>query len=457
MIGSFLNSRYSLIFFGVLLTSFAFAQQPEAKLYTLEEAVRTAMQKNPDLTAARLEVERADARVLEAWGYALPALDLSGQYSRALKKPVFFLPDFQNPNSGRIVPIEIGSNHSVNMSLTARQTLFNSTVIIGIGAARVYSDAAREIFRAKELETVTKVRKAYYGVLMAGEAHRMMQSTFKNAQENLRNVQLLRKQGLLSEYDELRATVGVENLQPAVIQSENGYALAMDGLRGAMGSDPSEPIEVDGKLTFQPVDESMIAHATEAVLQANPHLRAMRLQVDVNKAFVNAERSNYFPTLAAFGNYQYQVAKNSLNISTGDFIASSTVGLSLTMSLFQGLQTNARVEQAQLETRKSQEQLVGFETNIRTAVHSIVLQLQQSKKRVEAQARTVEQAERGYKIATTRFLSGSGTQLEVNDAQLALNQAQVNRFQAVYDYLIASADFDQVLGRLPAYASKNID
>ena len=61
-------------------------------------------------------------------------------------------------------------------------------------------------------------------------------------------------------------------------------------------------------------------------------------------------------------------------------------------------------------------------------------------------------AERGYKIVTTRFLSNAATQLEVNDAQLALTQAKVNRIQAIYDYLSSAADLQQIIGHLPSYA-----
>ena len=87
-----------------------------------------------------------------------------------------------------------------------------------------------------------------------------------------------------------------------------------------------------------------------------------------------------------------------------------------------------------------------------TGVHSVKSNLQQARKRVEAQDKTVEMAERGYKIVTTRFLSSAATQLEVNDAQLALTQAKVNRIQAIYDYLVASAELDQLIGHLPSYA-----
>jgi outer membrane protein TolC len=61
----------------------------------------------------------------------------------------------------------------------------------------------------------------------------------------------------------------------------------------------------------------------------------------------------------------------------------------------------------------------------------------------------VEQAERGYRIATTRYTSGAGTLLEVNDANLAWINAKVNKIQAFYDYVVASADLDQLLGRVP--------
>lgn len=428
-----------------------------AKVLTIDEAIQIALQKNQDLVSARLEVEKADAKVNEAIGTALPAFDFSGRYTRALKKPVFFLPDFSDLSSGRTVPVRIGSDHAVEMSLSARQVLFNAAVITGVGAARIYLNAARDMYRSKQAETVAKVRKAFYGVLLAKEVSLMMQSNLKNAEENLKNVRLMKQQGLVSEYDELRAIVGVENLKPAVIQAENNYALAVDGLRMAMGVGPSEEYIIQGMLEFTAVDQGILASAMETVLEKNSSLNALRHQVDVNKAIVNIERSNYLPTLAAFGNYQYQVAKNDLRISTRDFIGSSVVGLQLSINLFQGLQTNARVDQAKVDVRKAEEQLTSVENSLRTAVHSVLLQLEQSRKRVEAQEKTVEQAERGYKIATTRFTSGSGTQLEVNDAQLALTQAKVNRMQAIYDYLVASADLDQLIGRLPAYVEQVVE
>jgi outer membrane protein len=452
--------RYLIIVLCIVVSTMTVLVAQESvssKELTLEEAIRIGLQQNKDLATARLEVDKADARVREAIGNALPAIDFSGRYTKALEKPVFFLPDFQDLNSGRTVPIRIGSDHAIDMTLSARQILFNSAVFIGVGASKTYSAVARDLYRAKAHETVARIQKAYYGAVLAGEFAELMRSNLNNSNENLRTVTLLTQQGLLSEYDFLRASVGVANLRPVVIQAENSYALALDGLKAVMGVGPSEQFHIKGQLTFEPVDETLLATAPERVIVSNPSLGAMRKQIDVNKAYKGAYRSDYLPTLAAFGNYQYQLAKNSLNISTADFQRSSLVGLSLTFNLFEGFQTSARVEQAELEVRKTEEQVSNLEINLRTFIHSLTLQINQARQRIEAQEKTVEQAEQGYKIAGTRLRSGSGTQLEVNDAQLALNQAKVNKIQAIYDYLVAVAELHQALGVLPENITHEFD
>jgi outer membrane protein TolC len=447
----------------LLLFSSAQAQEVTTRRLSLEEAIRLAMKRNPELITARLEVQRSDARVLEAWGNALPAVDLSGQYVHLVDKPVTFFPDFflysfmkgidstiPKP-SGKLVPVSFSPGFSASASLNVRQILFNGAVFIGVGAANIYSQLARDLYQAKQVETVAKVRKAYYGALLAAEALDLMRSSLRNAEDNLKNVKLMRQQGIVSEYDELRASVGVENLRPMVIQSETNANLALDNLRNTIGAPSNERHTLSDALTFQAVDDAILKRAESLVLELNPGLSAVKRQIELNGAVVNAERTGYLPTIAAFGSYSYNAAKNEFNFSTNDFYKGSTVGLSLSMNLFQGLQTYSRVEQAQLERRKSEEQQISLERNLKTGLGSILGNLQQARKRVEAQGKTVEMAERGYAIVTTRFLNSAATQLEVNDAQLALTQAKVNRVQAIYDYLVASADLDQLIGRLPSF------
>ena len=219
----------------ILAVAFWSTSASAQQVITLDDAVRLAVASNHDLAASKLEVERSDARVKEAWGSALPHLDFGGSYTRALKKPVFFLPDFENPGSGVVTPIEIGSDHAFNLGFNANQILFNATVFIGVGAAKTYSQGARELFRAKTAETVTNARKAFFGVLVAREVKDLVQQTLTNAEENFRTARLLYEQGLVSEFDKLRAEVAVENIRPELYDAEKAERLALNSLRTVIG------------------------------------------------------------------------------------------------------------------------------------------------------------------------------------------------------------------------------
>lgn len=452
--------RIGIVWFVVFFFGYFSLLAAQPRRVSLEDAVRTAVQNNRELLEARHEVGRADARLQEAWGYALPSIDVSGRYTRAIKKPVFFFPNIFDSTAfrrGDVRAIEIGSDNSLDFSLSVSQVLFSSAVITGVSTARIYSQAAREVYRAKELETIASARKAYYAALLAAEARAMMRANLVNAEENVKNATILAAQGLISEYDKLRAEVGLANVRPEVLRAEHSYDLALNNLKLVMGIPVEDSIEVTGTLEFVPVDESILAQAQRSMLEENPALAALRLQLEVNEAIASVERSDYLPTLAAFGNYQLQTQQNDFRISTRDFVKSALVGVTLSFNIFNGFRTGARVEQAALDARKTEERIAHTEQSMKAALQATIMSLLRARQRIEAQQKTVEQAERGYRIAVTRFTSGSGTQLEVNDAQMALTTARTNRMQAVYDYLIASADLDQLLGRRPAYLGSTHD
>lgn len=429
--------------FAVLASSVASAQ---SRTLTLDEAIRIAVDKNRELEIARLETEKANYQVREAVGTALPSLTLSGTYTRALKKPVFFLPDFQNPGSGRIMPIEIGSDNSYQFGFTASQVLFNAAVFTGVGTAKIYRQASRHLYRDTYNKTVSDVKRAFYGVLFTKDVHAMVKASLDNAEKNLRNVRLFFDQGIVSEYDLIRARVQTENVRPSVIEAERNVSLATNGLKMLLGISPAEDVTLVGDLHYDAMDPGIIQGAEQTVIERNEGLRALEQSMRVNEQLVSIYRSESLPTLAAFGDYQWQAQNEHLGrISTNDFVRSSQVGLSLNLNLFNGLQTSARVDQAKVDFMKSQEQFNAAKDAMVTNIQNIRFRIEEARKRIEAQGSNVEQAEKGYAIATTRYQDGSGTQLEVNDADVALMRARVNKAQAMYDYLVARADLEQAL------------
>jgi len=418
---------------------------------TLQDVVLQTLEHNPDLATARMDVGRADALVKEAWGNALPSVNLDASYTRALKRPVFFLPGEFFGEEGGVRAIEVGSTNALAASVSARQILFNSAVFVGLGAASVYSKLSKEQYRAARVDFITRGRRAFYDVLLSKRILNLSIETRDNTEENYRTVKLLADQGLVSEYDLLRAEVTLENVIPEVINAENALKQAENALKNVMAIPYDTEIEVIGELDYIPVEDSLVVSAQQRMLENNPTLAALEHQTEFSDAVVSANKSEYLPVLSAFGNYTYQAQSNQLNTLTNDLVASSQVGLSLSFNVFNGLQSTARVEQAQIDHQKSLEQLSGTKQNLLSATESVLLQLNKARRRIEAQGKTVDQAQRGYEIATTRYSSGLGTQLEVNDAQLALVRANVNKIEAVYEYIVASAELDRLLGRVPDY------
>jgi outer membrane protein TolC len=420
----------------------------QTRTLTLEDAISIAVENNRDLEVSRLEMDKAEYQVNEAYGTALPNISANGTYSRMLKKPVFFLPKkFFDSNAGDgVTAIEVGSDNSYNFGFEATQILFNAAVFTGVGTAKIYQAASRHLYDDSYNRTVTGVKKAFQGVLLAREVLLLMRASLKNAEDNLHNVEVMQKQGIVSEYDFIRAQVQTDNIRPRVIEAERTVVLATNGLKLLLSLPPDHEIEIQGKLELVPVEDVMVSQAEALVVENNAGLRALEDQSRVNEKIATIYRSESLPTLAAFGNYSWQAQNDALSrISTNDFIATSQVGLSLSINLFNGLQTNARVNQAEIDYRKSREQFSAAKDGMVTSAQNIRFRLDEAQRRIESQTRTVEQAEKGYKIAVTRYQTGVGTQLEVNDADLALLQARVNRVQAVYDYSVAKADLEQLL------------
>ncbi len=434
-----------LLFIGLL-----HAQSSQVLELTLDRALELALQKNKDIKVSYLEVKKSKEKLKEARGNLFPSIDASGQYTRNIKKPVIFLPPgtpFGPPGGGPAV-LEIGYDNSYTGSVSASFPLFSKTLYSSLSVAKRNHELARESFRDSKIKTIANVKKSFYGVLLAKSVKDFMQMSLKNAEDNLKNVRRMHKQGLVSDYDLIRAEVQVENIRPVAMQAEDNFQLAKDALKIAIGLDGTQEIKVRGELQYDPSFRLPgLNEALNQVLDKNSTLRQLHFQSLLTKSMIGLEKSSFFPTLIAFGNYQYQTQANDFKFSDYRWVKTTMVGLQLQFPIFHGLSRFAKVQQAQLSHRQVLEQQSAVTEAIKTQLKSILYRIEQARKRIEAQQKSISQAELGYRIAKSRYKNGLGTQLEVNDAEVALTQARVNYAQAIYDYLVAIADYEALTGQ----------
>ena len=438
----------------------------QTQTLTIEEAIQLALENNKDIKVSYLNTEKSRAAVREAFGYALPSLNLTGDFSHFLKKPKMPFPDFEAMltnatynilfvenviprDENKFVPVEtqlqsFALNNSYTASLTLTQILFSSAVFEGIGASQTYYDLSKAELNNTISKTVLSVQKAFYGVLLAREVLDITNASFINAQENFNNVKALYNQGMVSEFDMLQAEVQVENIRPVLLRMENVLMTAKDGLKIAIGVGQNEDVDVSGEIELDSIDIRNEDELIQEALTSNFNILSLELKKQVDEAFIQLDVSEYWPTIAAFGNYSYAGSSDNWDFQN---YAYSTIGLSLTFNLWQGNRTKNAVEQSTITFKQTEEQLLQLKDFTNLEVKSKVQELKRVQSLIDVQERTVKLAERAYSIAKVRYQEGAGSQLELQNADQDLRQARLNRVQAIHSYLVTKYELDQLLGR----------
>lgn len=450
----------------ILLLFIPFISIAQVKTFTIDEAIQTAIDNNRDIKIALMNVQKANAAVSEAFGYALPKLDASASFSHFLKKPKMSFPDFEALLTNatysilfdeNVIPRDDSKFRPVNnilqsfvqsnnfeTSLQLTQTLFSSAVFRGIGASQIYLNLAKEDLRNKVSETVLNVQEAFYGVLLIKELLKITEESFKNAQDNLVTVKAMYNQGLVAEFDKLQAEVQVENIRPVVSQMQNNLLNAKNALKIVIGIDQQTEIDVVGEFSFDKMQNLEEEDLVQQAVHSNYGVKTLMLKEEVDEAFVDLDRAEFWPTLAAFGNYTYAGASDKWNFQN---YSSLTVGLNLSINLFSGGQTKSRIEQSTITYMQTQEQLNQFKDLIETQVKAKLLEIQRVTALLDAQERNINLAQRSYEIAVIKYKEGTATQIEVQNTDLALKQAKINKLQSLHSYMITKFELDQLLGK----------
>lgn len=457
-------SKIFVILCLIISPQLLFSQQRIA----LDEAVKFALKNHPDIKQADYNIKQAASITKETTGNALPSLDFSASYSYTIKGAQVAMPDFgamlnnmtydvlfkENllpedknkflPMGSSLMSMQQKNNLSAQLQLT--QILFNSAVFKGISVSKDYLNLSKLQYNSKVNEIVYNVRKSFAAALMTKEILNIINISYENATTNLKNVRALYNEGFIAEYILLDAEVQVENIKPQIKQAENAVTTCIDALKISIGKSQSENIDILGELEYAqesiPNLEALISEAHENNFNLQLLLQARLL----SEASVAVSESGYYPTLAAFANYGLNGMGNSLGSLTS--YNTSMAGISFSMNLFKGFQTQQKVEQSKIDVYKSDEQIKLLRDAIYMQVKTNINELERISKDIASQERNIGVAERAYNLSTVRLKEGTGNQLEVFNSETALKRARTNLLQSIYDYTQAKYTLDNLLGRI---------
>ncbi len=442
-----INLKYlitvSLLFFSVQAFNIVLSQNQ--KILNLNEAITLAEKNNSDLITARLDQMKAEEKVSQVYSENLvPNLSLTGSYQRYFKKPFF---NISIPNFGTYnVPIGTDNTITTALSISEPIPILGTPVFSGIKIAQVYSRLQTENVKQVQTKIKADVTKSFINVLLLKEVVDVNTQSLTDAQENLRVVEARYKTGTATEFDYLRAKVKVETLLPQLSQSQSNLTLSKKMLKTTIGLKTDDEIDAIGSLTY---DSNEVYGRTEDMVRKisneNVIIRQLTLSNEINRELVRVDKSSFLPKFYIFGQYQLQAQEDDGKAFSRYFYNNAIIaGLGMTWDLnFFG--NSYKVNQSLLEVKKNDEQILNVKDQLKTQTQSILLRIDDAKKRIIAQQETVRLAERGLELANTSFKSGVINQIDVLDAELSLSQVKLSLLQAIYDYKNARTELEQLL------------
>jgi outer membrane protein TolC len=452
-----------------------------AETVTLHRAIELALTNNRMLETAEEQLAAANQQVRNAWSQALPEVSATASYSRNLKVQQIFLPaEFFGGNPGETRPVRVGNDNSWSAGLNVSQPLFRFDVFVGVGAAGRYRSLQEEMVRGTAQQVVSAVRQAYFGALLAQEELRLTQESIARVRKTLDEARARNRVGLASEYDVLRLEVEYANVAANLKRSENAVAQTHRQLNIEMGRDPDLAVALTGRLDRINLEDPSANAAEDAELVAlsgavqadgrtyddllatalrqRTDLRQLRGAVDLEEARVGVAKAQFFPKLSLFSNYNVSAQENGRPNFFGEGpntrTTSAAAGLQVEIPIFNGFGRFAGVAERQAVRRQTEAQLARAEQEAVSEVRTLTDAVEEARLRAGGQHRAVEQADRGYEIASAEYREGIGSQLQLTDAEVALRESEFNYARAVYDYLVARTQLDLALGLTPDLANE---
>lgn len=432
------NHSFRILFILLITNLLCYnAKAQEPVRISLDQAIEIALSESNTFKIADMTVEKSGYAKKGSYASLYPNVNVTSSYQRTLLKQVMVM-----DMGGQPMEIKVGRDNNISASASASMPLINASLWESLKLSALDVELAVEQARSSRVSLISQVKQAFYGVLLAKESLAVMTQVYENAQANYEKTEQRFTVGKASELEKLRAQVNVMNAEPNVSSAENAVLLATWQLKAVMGLDLQNDIDVVGDLKDY-VNELLTPYVREDNIENNSSLLQFDIQDKMLQSTLRMQKKQYLPTLVANINYNY----SAMGDDELRWFPSSTAAVSLNIPVFDGFQKRFNIKQSKINRDMLATQRQDTERQIRIAIRNYNDKIALCVKNYLAANSTVEIARKSYEISEKMYEVGKATLVELNDAQLALQQAQLTQAQAIYNYMVAKASMDELIGK----------
>ncbi|MCM1483889.1 MAG: TolC family protein [Muribaculaceae bacterium] len=433
---------------------------------SLDSCISIALSDNPSIHVADMEVTRMDYSRKEVLGQLLPSVSFGGTYNRTLAKQTMYMnmgslggntgddPDSSESaeTSQRSNGIKVGLDNSYSVGFQASLPLIAPQLWKSLKLSDSQILQSLESARKSRIEMVNQVKNAYYSLLLAEDSYRTVMESYDMARITADAYAKQYQVGAASEYDVLRTEVAVKNVEPDITQAKIAIRQARLQLCILMGLDAEIAIRPDVSLASY--ERDMYDNALDALMESenitrNADLRLLDIQTRQLRDALEVQKMSLMPTLALSANYNWTSMSNGSPFRNFRWNPYSSIGLTLTIPLYEGGQRYNRIRAAKLQVEEMSWQRASLVRSINMQTKLAVENIQLNIKQIASCAESMKQADKAYNIMHDSFNLGAASYLDMRDSELALTRSRLAYYQSIYNYLVAHSDLELLLGTAP--------
>jgi len=438
---------------------------------TVDLAVQIALKQNPSILSQIQQLKVEKGLLYQAQSKLLPQLTMAANYSQeagglvpSVSRPsvpnfdLLAVPGgqpFGISSGGTTIPLRslVSSGGTVTplaswqVTLTVSQLIYDGgATIASRRAARINEDAAYYTLRDTIDSTVQTVQTQFYQILLNRALVQVQEESVNLLQSQLEDQKSRFEAGTVPQFNVLQAEGQLQNQIPQLIAAQNNYRISQLTLARTLGIPADRqyvtdiPLPVVGELGFNPIQYDL-ASALIAARANRPFLKAQRSTILANVENITVQAAGWKPTVTADAGWEQRSSGISNNLR--DTLQGWFLGVQGSWNIFDGLLTYGKVKQARAQLEQAK---VTYDDSVR----QVELEVATAISNLRQGAQTVDSAQTGVnvnlealRLADERLAAGTGTQLDVLNAQTQLTTARSNLVQAEFSYISAVFAYQQ--------------
>lgn len=456
--------RIKVFLFLVMLYMHNMVNGQQSDQFTLDQCIEYAYKNQANVQNAILDQEISEYKVKEITGIGLPQIsgEATTMYNIELKR-MFLTNQNAYMFSGSAVPPGVDPNGITarenffqlkgtnDVALNASQILFNGSYLVGLKASKTYSELASKAVTQTKIETVEKITKAFYLVLINEQRLELLRSNIARLDSTYSQLKTLNENGMVEKLEVNRLEVALNNLKTEELNVQNLITVTNSLLKYQMGYPVTNNLTLSGTLEDLVSAISTIQYENPGNFDYGKRIEYSLLETQKKLQTLDYKNSKMAsaPTLTAFGSAgMFTMHNDYFKMYSGKYYGYGFIGAKLAVPIFSGLSRYSQQQQAKIGVQKIDNNISYMKQVIDLQIQQTQVSLKNNIQSIQSQKRNLELADEVIKVTKAKYKEGVGSNLDMVDAENSFKTAQINYYNAVYDALIALIEYEKAVGNL---------